>query len=382
MARRLLILSPTPMRGGAEEYLLAVAAAAREGWDVTVCFELGPPTASLAHDVRRLEARVRYLDLPIRGTRRWRVYGQTLATIAALVRVRPDVAMVVTPWPTLVTGNVIGAALLGVPTAVVFQLAPFTVPVGRAGGWARRARRRRQRWVAVSEQNAETLRTIFDLGADEVQTISNGGPEAPALDDEGRALARAALRRELGLDPDTRVVITVARLSAQKGHADLLEALTAVTGAGRHADVSFVWVGEGELRAELADAVAAGGLDGRVTLLGHRDDVGALLDGADLFVLPSHFEGLPFALLEALAHGVPVVVSDAGGMPEVVRDGVDGLIHARRSADDLAAKLCFALDHPDRMCELAISGRERSAQYTSARMLRETMALLDQLGSG
>jgi glycosyltransferase involved in cell wall biosynthesis len=379
MGARLAILSPTPGRGGAEEYLLAVAeTAARHGWDVVVSFELSPLTRTLAADVTRIDG-VRYLRASIRGGRRWGVAGQALATVGALLRARATVSMVITPWPRLVLGNVIAAALLGVPTAVVFQLAPFAVDTGRCGRWARRAQRRRQRWIAPSDQSADVIRATFALTPDAVQTIYNGGPDPVESSDEDRAAARDALRRDLGLDAEARVVVTVGRLDAQKGHGDLLEAVGAATGAARYADVRFAWVGEGDLRAELEAAIADHGLERRIRLLGHRREVGGILEGADLFVLPSRFEGLPFALLEALAHGVPVIASDAGGMPEVVRDRVDGLIHRRQDPDDLAAKLVWALDHPDRMQAMASSGRARSASFTSARMLQETLAVLEEL---
>jgi glycosyltransferase involved in cell wall biosynthesis len=364
MMARLLVVTPTPSRGGAEEYVLTTArAAAAAGWHVTVAFEVTDATRSLAADARQLPG-VALLDVPVRGWRRWGVPGQAVATLAALARVRPAVALVVLPWPLLGLGNLIACAMARVPAAVVFQLAPEVVSPGRWSRWCRWAQRR-QRWVAVSEQSARAVRCSF--GVADVVVIPNGGPEPVARDPR----ARTVLRAELGLAAEARVVVTVARLDPQKGHADLLAAVA------RHPDVTFVWVGDGAGRAGLEATIAQGGLD--VRLLGHRRDVGAILDGADLFVLPSHSEGLPFALLEALAHGVPVVTSDAGGTPEVVRDGVDGLVHRRGDLADLAAKLAWALDHPDAMRAMAASGRGRATAFSAERMLRETLGLLGAL---
>jgi glycosyltransferase involved in cell wall biosynthesis len=273
----------------------------------------------------------------------------------------------VLPWPLLGVGNLIACAIARVPAAVVFQLAPVVVSPGRWARWCRWARRR-QRWVAVSDQNAQAVRRSF--GVADVEVIPNGGPE-PVARDPG---ARRVLRAELGLAAGARVVVTVARLDPQKGHADLLAAVP------RHPDVTFVWVGDGESRAALEARIAQGGLD--VRLLGHRRDVGMILDGADLFVLPSHMEGLSFALLEALAHGVPVVASDSGGTPEVVRDAVDGLVHRRGDPEHLAAKLAWALEHPDAMRAMAESGRERAAAFSADRMLQDTLAVLGSLRAG
>jgi hypothetical protein len=115
----------------------------------------------------------------------------------------------------------------------------------------------------------------------------------------------------LGLD---RRPLTVGRLASQKGHLDLLDAI------GRLSDscgnVHYVWAGEGEKETSLRAAIGAAGLDGRVHLLGFRRDVAALLHAADLFVLPTRWEGCSRALLEAMSAGLPTVVSDASSNPE------------------------------------------------------------------
>jgi len=377
MDSRLLILSPTPARGGAEEYLLTIARAATEhGWNVTVGFELSTGTRTLAQDVRG-DSRLSYVNAPIGGGHRGAVIGQILATAGLLLRARPHVVMVVLPWPRLGIGSMIAPALAAIPTAVVFQLAPWPVPVGRWGPWCRWAQRRRQRWIAVSDQNGAAVVATFDVPPGSVRTIYNGGPDPADLNPEELRSARRALRDELQLPSGATVIVTVGRLAAQKGHEDLLDSLATVL--PEQPDAFFVWVGDGDLRSELELQIRRGGLTHHVRMLGHRTDVDRILSAADLFVLPSRFEGLPFALIEAMAHGVPSISSDAGGSPELLRDGIDGLIHRREDPADLAEKLLWALEHPQPMSAMAVSARARAATFSEAHMGQQTLAVLEQL---
>ncbi len=103
--------------------------------------------------------------------------------------------------------------------------------------------------------------------------------------------------------------------------------------------------------------------------------------GADLFVLPSRFEGLPFALLEAMAQGLPLITSDAGGSSEVVRSGVDGLVYPEGDRTELSERLRWALRHPDEMASMGASARSRAAEFSEERMLRETLSALDALAA-
>ena len=377
---RLLILSPTTGRGGAEDYILTVGdAAAGAGWDVTVSLESGPGTAGL---VDELEAspQLGYLDAPVSddGTRsRFMPVRQALAVSRVVARARPDVAMVALPWPTHGLGQILALARSRVPTAVVFHLVPWKMPLGRRGALYRWAHERGQQWLAVSNQTRDAVGASFGLPADRIRTIYNGVPstdEALATDVAG---AREALRDELGLPEHAQIVITVGRLHEQKGYPDLLEILPKILD-GRP-DTFFLWVGDGEMRAELASAVLGRDLQEHVRLLGRREDVPTLLQASDLFLLPSRYEGHPFALLEAMATGVPIVASDAGGAPEIMRDGVDGLVHARGDLDDLATKLSWALDHPTEMEAFAESARSRVAEFPQTRMLEQTLALLREL---
>jgi glycosyltransferase involved in cell wall biosynthesis len=146
--------------------------------------------------------------------------------------------------------------------------------------------------------------------------------------------ARAEVRAELGIGDDELLALTIANLRVDKAYDDLLAAARIVSDAG--APVRFAAAGQGPLEEQLRAGVLARGLDGTFTFLGYVPDAARLLAGADVFVLASLHEGLPVAVMEALAMGVPVVATRVGGLPELVDDGVSGRLVPPRAPQALA----------------------------------------------
>ena len=132
---------------------------------------------------------------------------------------------------------------------------------------------------------------------------------------------RPELRRTLGLPLDALVAGTIARLTEQKGHSYLFEALS---DAPELQHVHLLVVGDGDRRARLEHEAVDRGLQRRVRFVGARRDLGNLLAAMDLFVLPSLWEGLPLSLVLAMGAALPVVSTDVAGIPEVVTDGATG----------------------------------------------------------
>ena len=139
-----------------------------------------------------------------------------------------------------------------------------------------------------------------------------------------RRSEREAKRAELGAGPETIVVVTVANLRREKGYDVLLAAAALAT--AKHPEFLFLGVGHGPLASEMEEMRERLGLGDRFRFLGFRDDVYDLLAAADVFCLASRNEGLPVALMEACALGVPVVATRVGGLPEVIEDGVSGVL--------------------------------------------------------
>lgn len=156
--------------------------------------------------------------------------------------------------------------------------------------------------------------------------------------------SRSSLLRQIGISESARILVSVGRLDHQKDPLLLIEAFRKV--ASRYADLRLVLIGDGVLRTRVQDACAAAGIRSKVCILGARPahDIAGLLRASDLFVLSSAYEGMPIAVLEALASGVPVVTTDVGEVRLVVRDGVSGYIASERTADALENAICRALD--------------------------------------
>ena len=184
---------------------------------------------------------------------------------------------------------------------------------------------------------------------------------------------RAGVRAELGLTEDDVVIGAVANLRREKGHQDLLAAAVQVTSARPRA--RFIVAGQGPLEAELRAEVATLGLTGHVTYLGFRADAWRVMSAFDIFVLASRFEGLPVALMEARALGLPVVATRAGGLAEHVVDGVDGVLVAPQRPEELAAGLVALIDDPAQRARLAQQSAARADEYDVRRAARAVEAL-------
>ena len=129
---------------------------------------------------------------------------------------------------------------------------------------------------------------------------------------------------ELGVPADDLLVVTVANLRSEKGYDVLLDAAGCWRREGL--PVRFAAAGQGVEAEALAARHRRLGLGERFRFLGHRDDALELMPAADIFVLPSHQEGLPVVLMEATSVGAPIVATAVGGVPQVVIDGVNGLV--------------------------------------------------------
>jgi glycosyltransferase involved in cell wall biosynthesis len=209
--------------------------------------------------------------------------------------------------------------------------------------------------IAVSRHTAEHLIGTEGAPAAKVHTIPNGidfervrvsSPEAPAR-----------LRQELAGD-GARLLLVPARLHAEKGHSSLFRALPALR-AKLAQPIRVLLAGEGSAEAEYRRELAALGCGDLVRFLGFRRDLPDLMAAADLVVVPSVAEAFGLVLAEALYLGRPVVASRAGGIPEIVDDGVDGVLVAPGDPAALADALERLLADEPRRARLAGAGREK-----------------------
>lgn len=179
---------------------------------------------------------------------------------------------------------------------------------------------------------------------------------------------RDRMRHALGVGADECLVVTVANYRRHKDYSTLLAAARRIRGRG--APVRFAAVGQGPLESDVIGEHSRSGLGNAFTLLGYRPDVLDVLAAADLFVLSSRQEGLPVALMEALALGLPVVATNVGGVPEAVTEGVEGRLVPAERPDELADAILGLVMDPDERSRMAKAATRRSAQFDVERVVR------------
>jgi glycosyltransferase involved in cell wall biosynthesis len=269
----------------------------------------------------------------------------------------------------------IAARVAGVPL-VAYTSHGFLF--NQPGPWPRRAASFALEWLAgrvtdvfltvSTEEAADARRLRIHRRA-----IGVGNGRDPAVYKPDSA-ARRRMRDALSVAPDRPVIVCVSRLVRHKGHAELLAAMRKLPGAD-------LWVvGErlaSDHGAELDPIFRDAGLGPRLLRLGYREDVPAILAAADIFVLPSHFEGLPMSIIEAMLAGLPVVATDIRGPREQVLPGVTGYLVPPMQTEPLAAALGALVADPEARRRMGEAGRLRArALYDEALVVSRTLGLL------
>lgn len=254
--------------------------------------------------------------------------------------------------------------LTGTPLIVTRRV---DFPLRRRGFWARAVR-----VIAVSEAVAAVLRSD-GIDPRRIVVIRSG------IDLTDGARARpAGIRSRLALGPESRLAVTVGALVPHKDHATLIHAAARL--AGRDPDLHWIVVGEGPLRPVLERLIATKGLSGRVHLLGHLEEPLGVVAEADVFVMSSREEGLGTSVLDALACGIPVASTDAGGLPEMLGDGVGVLVPAGRP-DLLGDAVARILADPALRAELGSRGARAVRRFSAERMAAEVARVYRSCGS-
>ncbi|MFF2479862.1 glycosyltransferase family 4 protein [Paenibacillus sp. NPDC058071] len=196
-----------------------------------------------------------------------------------------------------------------------------------------------------------------------------------------RFLSRMEEGAALSFPKSTSVIICPARMDYVKGHSCLLEALYRLKQS--RSDWVCLLVGDGDLRQELQQKASQFGLDQHVIFMGNRSDVPALLKHSDIVVLPSLHDNQPFTVMEAQVAKKAVVATDAGGIPEMITQGVTGLLAHAGSAGHLMVCLKALLDDPALRNQLAANGRQWGLmQWSLPTMLQRTLSLYDDVLKG
>lgn len=249
------------------------------------------------------------------------------------------------------------------------------------GPWWRRTLARGVEWVGgrmtdvfltVSEEEAADARR---LGIHPNATAVLNGRDPAVFHPD--AEARAALRAELGAKPDDCVVVIVSRLVRHKGHPELLRAMESTP------ENCVLWIVGERLATDHGEdlephfARAAELLGRRVVRLGYRHDVGRILAASDVFCLPSHFEGLPMSVIEAMMTALPIVATDTRGPREQVVEGGTGYLVPPMAVAPLAAALSRLAADPALRARLGEAGRARALdRFDERKVIGRTLDLL------
>jgi glycosyltransferase involved in cell wall biosynthesis len=332
------------------------------GHEVTGVCARGPLAAKVEAEGFRV------LDAPIRRSADPRAMWHAYLALVRLFREEKfDIVHVHTPVAALV--GRLAAARAGVPK-VVYTAHGFYFHDRMS--WPARAVHVALEWIGgrctdllftQAAEDAETARRL-GLSRGPVHAIGNGSDPARFRPD---AATRAHVRTELGTPDGRPVIAVVGRLVAEKGYPELFAAM-------REVDAELWVIGErlaSDHAQSVAQAVAAVDADpktkARVRFLGYRADVPDLLRAADIFTLPSHREGMPRSIIEAMLTGLPVVATDIRGSREEVVDGTTGLLVPVRDAGALAAALSKFAGDPALRAAMGKAGLARARELYDER---------------
>jgi len=224
-------------------------------------------------------------------------------------------------------------------------------------------------FMTVSEEEAEDARRLWINR----HAVAVGNGRDPAIYHPD-AEARARIRAELGAAPDAVVVTIVARLVRHKGFPELAAAMASVPNAE-------LWVVgnrlEGDRGPDMEALLRGAGLGARLRLLGYRADTAAILAASDIFALPSHFEGLPMSIIEAMLTGLPVVAANVSGPREQVVDGATGYLVPAGEVAPLADALRRLAEAPELRASTGEAGRARALEkFTERAVADRTLDLM------
>jgi glycosyltransferase involved in cell wall biosynthesis len=310
----------------------------------------------------------------------WLRHKYDASAISQLLRftaqTRPDVVYTHTGANELFLSAIV-AALQGVRTTCAVHTTKKTGAGERFSVLQRILMRRASAVVGLAPSHRQYLIAAEGLNPARTTYIYHGV-------DENQFHPRTGARPNLvAALAERRVIGVVGNLLPDKGHHILIEALPRVI--EQHPDVSLVFAGNdpspsGEIKAALQAQAQRLGLADRVVLLGHRSDVACILAGLDVFVLPSLRETFSMAILEAMACGLPVVITNVGSLQEMVANGHEGFIVEPNDLTALADRLNLVLSDRGRAKAIGIAARHRvERDFTLDRMVDQYANLFDRL---
>ena len=319
------------------------------GHSVTVVCLL-PERTPISERMERAGIRVRYLDKKL---------GLDLSMIPKLTKLfREEKPDVVHTHLNVLKYTAPAAKLAGVPRCVhtIHNLADKEAEgriSGIISGFA--FRKGLSIPVALSPLVHQSIMDYYGLEEQRIPTVFNGVPLDRCIPRETYALGEKA------------VLVHVGRFNEQKNHGGLLEAFQLLLEPCPNTELWLL--GDGELRDQMESYAQSLDIQDRVRFLGSQENVYPYLHDADVFVLPSRYEGMPMTVIEAMGTGLPIVASHVGGIPDMVKDGESGLLTTLAPED--IARCCAALLSDEKLRErLGRGARAESGRFSAEEMAR------------
>jgi len=368
---RILYCTDATERGGAEEHLRMIAMCAHQrGHEAYVAMPLLETTRELLTEIERAGIIIEPIQI-LPHHPRINILKNIQTFLNIFKRIQPDIIHFVLPFPTRNWCGMLAAALARQKYVVDFQLVPPHLTLGWKGvlstQWLLRyIFRHADGLIAVSEGNRRRLERSFSLPSFKVSLIYNSIEDVDHFSSYDAFLVQN-LREELRITSQI-VLTTIANFYYQKGYDILVNAASMLIAENNN--IVFLCVGEGELKEQILNFVREYGISDHFRFLGYRKEVKEILALTDIFVFPTRYEGLPMAVIEAMAAGKPVVASRVDGVEEIVVHNETGILVEPENPEKLADVVESLIKDPaarERMGEL---GRERAERLFSL----ETMA--------
>lgn len=377
MTQRILLYTDEPGVGGVAQYNHEILLALRQRGDSVICVQ-SPADTPLIREQQAIEVQHYWLSFDT-----MQEFGRTLTNAdearSIFKQFQPDLILFSDGCPISNFAAKQAAIALEIPFFVVVGFVTpdfaktfdFCLPA-LAEHYAKA-----KAIVAVSQENLHLLHLHFRLPIDRGEVIYYGRP--PTYFAPRDRVENLRLRESLGIPAAAIVCFTAARLEPIKGYQYQLGAIDQL----QRDDVYFVWAGEGQLEAQLREAIDRQG-ENRIRLLGKRWDIANLLNIADIFVFPSEAEGMPLAVMEAMAKGIPTIATSVSGIPEELGETgkllLDPNLDPQGTIDQLAQTIAaWADDSPLRQA-IGQACRQRAIELFQAdRMVRETLSVIDTI---
>jgi glycosyltransferase involved in cell wall biosynthesis len=358
---RILFATSIKSWGGGEEWMLSAARGlAERGHQVALAARPGS-----AIDARASGSAIERVDVPFARD----FDPASMRIVHAFCRSwRPDL-LCLNMDRTLRTAGV-AARLAGVRSVIPRRGSEFPLKDGWIYRWTYQ---RVATSMIVNSRATERalLQGVTWRPAGRIHVLLNG-VDARRFD---RPRPRAEIRAALGVPGEAFLIATIGELTTRKNPALLVRALRRPGAPPAHA----IFAGEGPERERIVEEARAAGIDGRVHVLGFRDDVPDLLGASDLLVHVAHVEGFGYAIAEAMMAGIPTVASRVSSIPEIVEDGVTGILVPPDDADALARAIDAYARDPERRRRDGAAGRARAhAEFDLERRTDELEAIFDQ----